>query len=190
MLLLLPCFFLIISSVGRMSAEETKIVGGSPTVIEKFPYLISLQQFNSHICGGSIISSNYVLTAAHCTYNTPAITLTVRYGSSKHTEGGSVLRVSCAMEHPNYDPVTHDYDAALLKVAPLSLLMKLPDLPRIALGTTEIPDGTLLTVTGWGTLVEGGGISSVLQTVNVPKVPESDCKSAYAPLSKFSNNIE
>lgn len=45
-----------------------KIVGGNVTEIEKIPYIASLQNFGSHICGCNIISENFILTAAHCTF--------------------------------------------------------------------------------------------------------------------------
>lgn len=46
---------------------DGKIVGGKDAEIKDFPYQVSVQSFNSHICGGSIISRRHVLTAAHCT---------------------------------------------------------------------------------------------------------------------------
>lgn len=46
---------------------DGRIVGGDVVDIVDYPYQISLQSGNSHICGGSIIGANYILTAAHCT---------------------------------------------------------------------------------------------------------------------------
>lgn len=46
---------------------DGRIVGGTPTSIKKYPYQVSLQYHSSHICGGAIISKDYVVTAAHCT---------------------------------------------------------------------------------------------------------------------------
>ena len=34
--------------------------------IDEFPWQISLRNLGSHICGGSIINRNQVITAAHC----------------------------------------------------------------------------------------------------------------------------
>lgn len=45
-----------------------RIVGGDPTSIEKYPYQASLQYSSTHICGAVVISEDYVVTAAHCTY--------------------------------------------------------------------------------------------------------------------------
>ncbi|WP_407808037.1 trypsin-like serine protease, partial [Staphylococcus aureus] len=46
---------------------DGRIVGGSSISISSVPWQISLQYYGSHICGGSIISANYIVTAAHCT---------------------------------------------------------------------------------------------------------------------------
>lgn len=57
---------------------DGRIVGGFPITIERTPYQVSIQYRNYHICGGSIISAGFVLTAAHCTHRTPVSYLSVR----------------------------------------------------------------------------------------------------------------
>jgi hypothetical protein len=42
---------------------ENRIVGGNATDVEKFPYIGSLQRYGSHICGISILSSTFAITA-------------------------------------------------------------------------------------------------------------------------------
>lgn len=46
---------------------DGRIVGGELVSIKSFPYQVSLQYRNNHMCGGSIISEKFILTAAHCT---------------------------------------------------------------------------------------------------------------------------
>lgn len=45
---------------------DGRIVGGSAVDITSYPWQLSLRRSNSHICGASIISANWALTAAHC----------------------------------------------------------------------------------------------------------------------------
>ncbi|CAF91811.1 unnamed protein product, partial [Tetraodon nigroviridis] len=42
------------------------IVGGRESKPHSRPYMVSLQVGNHHTCGGILINSNFVLTAAHC----------------------------------------------------------------------------------------------------------------------------
>lgn len=45
---------------------QARIVGGASASEGQFPHQISLRWGSSHVCGGSIVSANYVVTAAHC----------------------------------------------------------------------------------------------------------------------------
>lgn len=46
--------------------NKTRIVGGDVIKITEAPYQASLAFDNRFICGASIISTQYLLTAAHC----------------------------------------------------------------------------------------------------------------------------
>lgn len=45
---------------------DSRIVGGDETTIEENPWQVSIQLLGLHSCGGSIISQNTIVTAAHC----------------------------------------------------------------------------------------------------------------------------
>ena len=44
----------------------TKIIDGTETSVNEYPWTVSLQIADGHLCGGSLISENWILTAAHC----------------------------------------------------------------------------------------------------------------------------
>jgi len=46
--------------------SASQIVGGSKTAQKQFPWQIYLKVDEAWLCGGSVISANWVLTAAHC----------------------------------------------------------------------------------------------------------------------------
>ncbi|XP_023804214.1 putative trypsin-6, partial [Cyanistes caeruleus] len=46
--------------------DDDKIVGGYTCAEHSVPYQVSLNVAGSHVCGGSLISSQWVLSAAHC----------------------------------------------------------------------------------------------------------------------------
>lgn len=57
----------IVANLTDPKWSDGRIVGGYETTIEENPWQVSLQYFTSHRCGGSIIGSQWVLTAGHCT---------------------------------------------------------------------------------------------------------------------------
>ena len=48
-------------------AKPQKIIGGGPTDPHEYPYQVLLTYYGSFFCGGSLITRQHVLTAAHCT---------------------------------------------------------------------------------------------------------------------------
>ena len=55
---------------GKTSETENRIVGGEEAEVNEYPWMVRLfttsTPFFYDICGGSLISDSWILTAAHC----------------------------------------------------------------------------------------------------------------------------
>lgn len=60
---MLHLFSLLVCGLANLN---TKIVGGQDATPGSWPWQVSLQTNGFHFCGGSLINSGWVLTAAHC----------------------------------------------------------------------------------------------------------------------------
>ncbi|KAJ9595090.1 hypothetical protein L9F63_013616 [Diploptera punctata] len=156
---------------------DGRIVGGSTTTIASYPYQLSLRYGGSHICGASIISANWALSAAHCIVGS-ASTLTLRAGSTYSNSGGTIHQVSQATRHASYSSSTLDYDIAVLRVSSAFSLGS--NIQVVSMETGTVAAGTNAVVSGWGTTSEGGSASTTLRQVTVPVVSDSSCSSSYA----------
>uniref|UniRef100_A0A3F2YXL9 trypsin n=1 Tax=Anopheles funestus TaxID=62324 RepID=A0A3F2YXL9_ANOFN len=156
-----------------------RIVGGFEIDVSETPYQVSLQYFNSHRCGGSVLNNKWVLTAAHCTIGISASSLAVRLGSSRHASGGTVVRVARTLEHPNYDDNTIDYDYSLLELESELTFSDLVQPVALPEQDEAVEDGTMTTVSGWGNTQSAAESNAVLRAANVPTVNQEHCENAY-----------
>uniref|UniRef100_A0A3B1IGC3 Peptidase S1 domain-containing protein n=1 Tax=Astyanax mexicanus TaxID=7994 RepID=A0A3B1IGC3_ASTMX len=166
----------------------TRVVGGADAVEGEWPWQASLQVSGRHICGGALIASQWVVSAAHCFYDdrlySPSVWTVylgkLRLRGTSQTE--EALRLSHIHIHQYYDDENHDYDLALLRLdRPVSAgtLAQPACLPS---HTHQLEPGLLCWVTGWGAMKEGGekrGPSNVLQKVDVRLVSEEACVRSY-----------
>nr|AEI58557.1 serine protease [Eupolyphaga sinensis] len=175
--LLVACVAGVPAPLSDKPQLDGRIVGGSTTTIQNYPYQVSLQYGGSHICGGSIISANYVLTAAHCIIGS-ASQHRVRVGSTNSNSGGTIYQVAQTIVHGSYSSRTMDYDVALLRTS--TAISGSSSVATIGLESGVVSVGTSAVVTGWGTTSEGGSASTTLRQVIVPIVSDASCNSAYA----------
>jgi hypothetical protein len=95
------------------------IIGGTVATPGEFPYFVSVQTFfGSHFCGGSLLSTTNVLTAAHCVDEATPPDLRVSVGGTTLVPDNGVIRfVSAITVHPSWDPVSFENDVAILTLA-------------------------------------------------------------------------
>ncbi|GLV45265.1 uncharacterized protein CBL_05365 [Carabus blaptoides fortunei] len=153
------------------------IVGGFDTRIERHPYQLSLRHYNLHICGATIISANWALTAAHCLKNRLADDLSINAGSTYVHQIGSLHKVKRTFMHPLYKNI--DYDYALIEVT-VPFPIGQPNIQSIELATVEPKEGDLADITGWGNLKTRGTSPEQLQLVTIPIISRDVCAELYS----------
>ncbi|XP_074972469.1 transmembrane protease serine 13 [Phalacrocorax aristotelis] len=102
-----------------------RIIGGKETSVSKWPWQVSVQYGPIHICGGTIIDAQWVLTAAHCFFMNSMKILDdwkVYGGVSDLKQRAEGIPVSQVIINSNYSDDHDDYDIALMKLSrPLTL---------------------------------------------------------------------
>uniref|UniRef100_A0A667WZA6 Peptidase S1 domain-containing protein n=1 Tax=Myripristis murdjan TaxID=586833 RepID=A0A667WZA6_9TELE len=145
-----------------------------------WPWQASLQSFGSHVCGGSLINREWVMSAAHCFSSSSVSGWRVSLGRQS-LQGNNPNQVTQTVAeiilHPNYDSDTSDNDIALLR---LSSPVKFTDYIRpvcLAASDSVFNNGTDSWVTGWGRIQEGVPLPfpQTLQEVEVPVLGNRQC---------------
>ncbi|XP_054623797.1 prostasin-like isoform X2 [Dunckerocampus dactyliophorus] len=171
-----------------------RIVGGEDAREGSWPWQVYLTVSGQFTCGGTLISNEFVLTAAHCINNVPLPLWTLYLG--RHNQSGpnpnEVSRnVSQIIEHPDYQTLPTENDVALMR---LSTPVTYTDYIRpicIASNSSQINNGTMCWATGWGRLTNVSGTPETLQEVEVPIIGNKQCSSSYFPSGDhtFNNSI-
>ena len=172
---------------------DNRIIGGTEAQINKYPWIVSIKfdkdgdgsYFDDH-CGGTLVASKYVITAAHClwikktrTWMTPD-QLQLIIGDHYILHKGeswmeSAVKVSKIMGHEDYDGSNaYDNDIAILELATEQDLTRYT--PACLAKSTD-PDfaGVMAKVYGWGATKQGGFVHDRLMEVDLPVVSNADC---------------
>ncbi|XP_040604669.1 serine protease 38 isoform X2 [Mesocricetus auratus] len=166
-----------------------KILGGMAAPDQKWPWQVSLHFSGLHVCGGSILSAYWVLTAAHCFDSGKKIeTFDVYVGLtdlSVATRYTQWLEVNKLIIHPTYmwfHPVGGDVALLQLK-SPIvfsdSVLPVCLPPPNLSL------HGLSCWATGWGHVSQQGDSLKQLQEVQLPLIPMLQCQLLYGFTTYF-----
>jgi secreted trypsin-like serine protease len=193
--------------ISNLEAQVSyRIVGGVVAKDKAWPWQVIFFENVSGgyiYCGGSIINRKWILTAAHCIESTNPDQYAL-YEETNTIAGpsktpGHRLFVRRVIRHENYSSTTSENDIALLELSneatSQAIELSFPE------GNILEKQGSLATVTGWGTLratVESGKqtvdlltheavrpgdpkyYTNRLMEVEVPLVDEDTCKRAYS----------
>ncbi|KAK5640429.1 hypothetical protein RI129_011240 [Pyrocoelia pectoralis] len=173
--------------VAFCGATENKIVGGSDAENDSFPYQVSLRRKGRHVCGGSIIGDDWILTAAHCIYKQRPEHYTVVAGSNLLDSGGDSYKVKELIPHENYDPETISNDIALIKLKQAIHVSE--GVNKIELSTEDVPSEVELTLSGWGMTEYPGSSPNKLQTIKLFSITNEKCAEEHPYANVTASNI-
>ncbi|KAL0878867.1 hypothetical protein ABMA27_003878 [Loxostege sticticalis] len=178
---------------------EQRIVGGVPAGLGQYPYqaglIIDIIGFEGRgICGGSLISANRVISAAHCWFDGThqGWRVEVVLGSITLFSGGNRQHTSVFINHPNWFPALVRNDVAVIylpnsvgfnnNIAPVSLPQG-AELQENFAGVSAI-------ASGFGLTADGGSISQsqFLSHVRLNVIANSVCRFGF-PLWLQDSNI-
>jgi len=187
----------------------TNIIGGQETATHGWPWqvLIFIEQQddswgsarninatkrvkNRFHCGGSIISNDYILTAAHCIFAGERVPdesfsfFVGRHNKEKETESGSqALRAEKIIIHEGYKPPSLADDIALIKVKPPIVWSR--TVRRVCLPKEDPREGQICAVTGWGKTASDY-YAEYLQQAYMPIVKQSVCVAKFKSATKIT----
>lgn len=176
------------------SSPVELIVGGEVAPDGAYPWMVGLlrahqpDNYQAQFCGGTLINSRYVLTAAHCLLNTlnPGEALPqnieILIGTHDLSSGGTRIDVVNVLLHPDYNPVTSDSDIALLELAEPADFDFL-DVAGLSDGSFA---GDTARAIGWGNTRYprfGTSYPEELHQVDVTVVANDACDDAYRQLT-------
>jgi len=171
--------------------RDSRIIGGGFVRDGAYPFIAALLDtrrgtttYAQHACGGTLIDASHVLTAAHCVYGRYAAVnptnLDVLLGRTKLSSPGGVRRdVSRVFVHPWYtNRVPMLYDSAVLRLSSPVTTIRPVSLPAANSPIGLSPANQILTVAGWGNVLQSGGYlhADWLKAVNVPVTSAAWCQ--------------
>ncbi|KAJ9580605.1 hypothetical protein L9F63_024220 [Diploptera punctata] len=170
-----------------------KIVNGQQATRGQFPYQAALYLDGSSFCGGSLISTTWVLTAAHCAQSISRFTVYLGAQALSATESGRVVVTSTTkVVHSGYSTSTLNNDIALVRLpsaVSLTQFIQTVALPSSAMASNTFA-GQTITVSGWGRISDStSGISNNLNYINLPVITNSVCQLYYSSSIIVSSTI-
>ncbi|XP_013378635.1 SCO-spondin [Lingula anatina] len=164
----------------RNSGPSAAIVGGTEATPHSWPWQVRMYIPPGYMCGGVLITDEWVLTAAHCIQSTSPTGYQAIIGdhSRSTTESAQVTKsLSRIIKHESYSGVVSGYDIALVKLSSPVTLSAERNIACLPASGEELNDGHECWTTGWGTTSSGGSTSTVLREVRVDYIKTTTCRS-------------
>ncbi|KAJ8703807.1 hypothetical protein PYW07_013101 [Mythimna separata] len=174
------------SCYGYTLTAVLAVAGGLDAVKGQYPHMALLgygdESSADWLCGGTLISHRFVLTAAHCksTHHLGPVRFIALgiHRRSDPRDSWKLYNVKDIIVHPEYNPPSKYHDIALLVT---DKWVKFTHMILPACLDTGDADGSVAHATGWGSLGHRKSLADTLQTVALKAYSEEECSSFYPP---------
>ncbi|XP_067307100.1 transmembrane protease serine 13a [Pseudorasbora parva] len=172
--------------------SASRIIGGTASKVGQWPWQVSLHYNGGHVCGGTLISPDFVVSAAHCFQSSMANSgnWRVYVGTISQNTLQIPYLVKKIMVNENYNTQSNDYDITLLKLAnPVTFSNTIQPVCLPTFDQT-FSDGLECKTSGFGTTQEGAGYASTsLMDVAVNVIDTRVCNSSQVYRGAISKNM-
>merc|ERR1711997_647027 len=168
---------------GIPNAQPNKIVGGVEATPHQFPWQVGLF-FDRYFCGGSIISSKYILTAAHCADGVYHHEVVIGAHEIRDP-ANKIIDAYSPTVHPEWDSYNLANDLAILELETEIDFATEPNVGANCLAEDGDHTGEMALVSGWGRPSDSSsGISEVLRYVDDRRVlSQAECENYWGNLN-------
>ncbi|XP_005514295.2 chymotrypsin-like elastase family member 2A [Columba livia] len=160
----------------------SRVVGGEDARPFSWPWQASLQYYSNgqwrHTCGGTLIATNWVLTAAHCISSSRTYRVYLgKYNLAAEEAGSVALSPQKIIVNKNWNSndVSKGYDIALIKLSQHVTLTDHIQLACLPPAQSILSANTACYVTGWGRLQTNGPTPDDLQQALLRIVSHATC---------------
>ncbi|MEQ2266287.1 hypothetical protein XENORESO_014155 [Xenotaenia resolanae] len=183
---LLTCFGLICCEEPfNYKVNNGRVIGGSDAQPNTWKWQVSLQLdsynegFFSHICGGSVVDSFHIMTAAHCIISSDVSQYRVvvgEYNLFQYEGSEQFISVETIIVHPDWNKNLADgNDIALLKLVKPIYGNGYVEIANLPYPEQTLPHGFTCYITGWGLMDYYGNVPDKLQEAPLGVVEHAVC---------------
>lgn len=183
--------FVSLLSLSEAEIFSPFISNGQDAQITEFPYLVSIQEIDVHVCGGTLLNEKWILSAARCFAHRLITNLNIEYGHSEilpGPSGSNKALINSVISHEDYgtSPLVNDIALAESSI-PINTGFHQPFVKLIVAGGSKFSSGTPSIHAGWGH-IRLGVRTTILQKADADILSHQDCIEATEGTQKPSRN--
>uniref|UniRef100_A0A8C5PKV6 Peptidase S1 domain-containing protein n=1 Tax=Leptobrachium leishanense TaxID=445787 RepID=A0A8C5PKV6_9ANUR len=172
--------WMLLGAAAAAPLDDDKIINGYECPRHSQPWQVYFTYKGERWCGGSLINSQWIISAAHC-YKSPKYLIAHlgEHDTTKEEGTEQHIQVKNAYQYFYYNNNYMDHDFMMVKLAEPAQFNQYVQPIKVA---SSCPTAsTQCLVSGWGNLLTSGvKYPDGLQCLEIPVLSEESCKASYS----------